>query len=445
MNKKSNYSAMSKTILFGGAGLGLLMLLIMSLFIFIRPQKYAARFDTLAKIKKYADSVNEYPKNDEINWINPDYSSYYRSLRPSFLSKIVTRLGLKKGPGWSLGSFDYIVRAVTHDRETHKLTGVCARVIMPKDEYRFFIWTDLQGSLHSLVRCLEQLHTEGIIDEQLKIKEGCHFVFNGNLFAHGPFVLQTLTVVLWLMYINPNQVFMVRNYHEQPQGWYDQQPASMLRILARTEHEPTVPYAEAIDALLNTLPDVFYITREHDDAYQSVEVAYAPYAEDIFTRSCSHAMIVDEEEKTKIVSYDQRGFMNEKPLGVRAIIINPDEEQRSISSSGYYTGLMPAGSNKGVFEWFNFSSPNGRSHQLYQFYYDVIVELRTTGSVDQWTISETRNDVRDTHYFEFVGSYYVVNGRRPDDEQRIEILERQIEKVEKELEEAKRKCAEGAA
>lgn len=444
MNKNSSYSVMSKAMLFGATGLGMLVLLIMSLFIFIRPQRYAARFDTLKKMQEYAHSVNEYPKNDAINWINPDYSSYYRSLVPSILSKILTRFGLKKGPGWSLGSFGYIVRAVTQAREAHMLTGVCARVIMPKDGHRFFIWTDLQGSLHSLVRCLEQLHNEGVIDEQLKIKEGCHFIFNGNLFAHGPFVLQTLTMVLWIMHINPNQVFMVRNYHEQPQGWYDQQPASMLRILARTEHAPTIPYAETIDAFLNTLPDVFYISREQDDAYQSVEIAYAPHAEDIFTRSCSHAMIVDEE-KTKIVSYDQRGLMNDKSLGVRAIIIHPDEEQRSIISSGYYAGLMPGGINKGVFEWFNFSSPNGRSHQLYQFYYDVIVELRTTGPVDQWTISETRNDVRDTHFFEFFGNYYVVNGRRSDDAQRIETLERQIEKVKKELEEAKKKCAEGAA
>lgn len=439
----SVYIRIKTVFFFIGSVVAFFVVSLLLLLALIKPQKYAARFDSLRAISAYAASVEEYPKNDAPNWLNPDFSTYHASLRPSFFDKILIRLGLKKGPGWSLGMFTVILDTVRAERENRKLTDVCAQVIMPKDTDRFFIWTDLQGSFHSLVRCLQYLKEQNIIDEKLHIQEGCYFVFNGNVFAYGPFVLQTCTLILWLMHINPEQIFFIRNYHEQPQGWYDQQPAHTLRVFAGKERDTGIPYVKNIDAFMHTLPNALYLVKESDEGYQAVEIAYMPKEEDMFVKSCAHAIIMNHGE-TKIVPYDRQGFLDNKPLHIRALLTHPEEEKRSMLGQKKISGLIPNGKVNGIFEWLTFSSPNGRSHQLYQFFYDVIIELKTQGSIDQWTIAETRNDVRDTAYFEFVSMYNVANGNRPDDAERIATLQKQIQEVEQSLKEAKKNCAESA-
>ena len=441
----SVYIRIKTVFFFVGSVIAFFVVSLLLLLVLIKPQKYAVRFDSLHAISAYAASVEEYPKNDAPSWINPDFSTYYRSLRPSFFDKILIRFGLKKGPGWSLGMFNFILNTVRVEREKLKMTDICAQIFLPKDTDRFFIWTDLQGSFHSLVRCLQYLKEQNIIDEKLRIRDGCYFIFNGNVFAHGPLILQTYTLILWLMHINPKQIFLIRSYFEHPKNWYNQQPANALRIFADKERDTEIPYATNIDAFMNTLPNALYLVQKSNDEYQAIEFTYMYEEKDMFLKSCTRTIEEVNQEKAKIVSYDQQGLIDSKLLYIRAILLTYlGEGKRFLFSQRPIGGLIPNGKVNGIFEWLTFSSPNGRSHQLYQFFYDVIIELKTQGSIDQWTIAETRNDVRDTAYFEFISMYNVVNGNRPDDAERIATLQKQIREVEQLLKEAKKKCAESA-
>lgn len=397
------------------------------------------RFDSLTQMSTYAQTVEEYPTIDNTNWFNPDYTSYYKTQVPTLFNKILIKLHLKKQPEWSIHFFDNILKQVTHEREQRKLSGACVQVIEPKENDRYFMWTDLQGAFHSLVRCLEYLREENVINNDLKLKDNCYLLFNGNLFDYGPIILQTFTLVLKLMSVNPEQVFFIRSYNEQPGGWYDNKIAKELHIFGKTKADEAVPYAQDIDSFLETLPDVLYLTQLQDDAYQAIEVTFTPKVEDSFVRQCSNAMVLSSGQESQVLLFGQTGLLDGKKINVRAIIMRPESAKRVLS---HLDGLKPLGVRNDIFEWATFSSPNGRSHKIYQFFYDTIIEIDTPGPIDKWTISEYRNDVRDQLGFTFGGAYYLVNGLRPGDEKRIQNLQEQIAQTKKELEEAKRKCVQ---
>jgi len=414
------------------------LLVSLTIIVLLLPM-HKGSFDRLSQVSAYAQMVKEYPTIDNTNWLNPDYTSYYQSEVPTFFDTLLMKLHLKKQPAWSLRLFEDLLADVSRNREERKLSGVCVQLIEPRENDRYFLWTDLQGAFHSLVRCLEYLKEQNVIDENLKIQDGCYFIFNGNVFDYGPIIMQTFTLVLQLMQMNPEQVFFVRSYHEQPGGWYDTKIAKQLHILGNTASDEAVPYAQEIDTFLTTLPDVIFLAHAQGDTYQAIEVTYAPQSEDVFVRECSSATVISSGGKSQVGSFDKEGRLDDKKIEVRAIIMKPMSIQGMLA---HPDGLRPLGTKKDVFEWLTFSSPNGRSHQIYQYFFDTILEIDTQGPIDTWTITEYVDDVRDRLGFSMSASYYLVNGRRPGDDARIAKLQEQIEKTKQELEAAQRKCAE---
>jgi len=419
------------------AGATIVLLGVLCTFLFFMP--VVENFSSLVRVSKYAQTVEEYPTIDNTNWLNPDYTSYYKSQFPTFFDNLFTKLHLKKQPKWSMYLFDKLLKEVTHEREQRKLGGACVQVIEPTEKNRYFVWTDLQGAFHSLIRCLEYLREHDVIKDDLKIKDNCYFIFNGNLFNYGPIILQTFTLVLKLMSINPEQVFFIRSSHEQPGAWYDNKIAKELHVFGKTKVDEVVPYAKEIDSFLDTLPDVLYLMQLHNDGYQAIEVFFTPLAEDRFVRQCGNAMVISKNQESRVIPYNKEGLFDGKKFKVRALIMKPENVRRMLANP---VGLIPLGIKDNAFEWITFSSPNGRSHQIYQFFYDTIIEIDTPGPMDTWTITEHRNDVRDQLGFILGGTYYLVNGQRPGDEQRIAKLQEKIAEAKKELEEAKHKCAQ---
>jgi len=433
VNKKELYI---KIVFFIGGIMsicGLIVALLLVSYIYEKPGEY----NSLHHISRYTQSLQEYPSIDNTNWYNPDYTSHYRSQLLSFFDKVFIAARIKRMPEWTIDTFETLVHQVTHDRTERNLKDVCAQAVVPQDNERYFLWTDLQGALHSFVRCLNYLKQHNIITDDLIIKDGCSFIFNGSVFGYGPYTLQVVTLILQLMHKNPQQVFFVRSYYEQPGSWYNSSLAKALRIFCETDADEVVPKAPEIDAFLETVPDVFYLLKKETNTYQAIEVTFSSGSEDAFTKQCGNIMIMSAQESDKLLPYNKAGTIGDKGLSVRALVVRPDSVKRILA---HPDGLMPIGMDNTMFKWITFSSPSGRSHQVYQFFYDTILEIHTLGEIEQWTISERRNDVRDTHNFEFAGEYYLVNGLRPGDKERIATIEQKIAKTKQEIEDAQNAC-----
>lgn len=429
----------SKTWLIILAAIGIIGALALgSLFVFRRVST-AGEFDSLRSIMQYAMTLEEYPSIDNTNWYNPDYTSHYKSQVVGVFNKLFIALGLKQKPAWEIALLDDLVTQVGKDRHKRNLSGACAQAIIPKEHDRYFLWTDIQGAFHSLARCLEFLHDNDVISDDLIIKDDCYFIFNGDVLSYGPYILQTFTLILQLMHKNPDKVLYVRSYHEQPGSWYDSAFAKALKVFNTAHQNEIVPYSPEIDTFLETLPDVLYLLQKEENRYQAVEITFAVDSEDSFAHKCGVITILDHGKRAHSLPYDPEGFIDNTPFNVRALIVEPETPQ---SMSAHPDGLVPVGMKDFTFKWMALSSPIARSNQVYHFFYDTVIEIATPGSIAEWTISEHRNDVRDATNFVFAGSYYLISGQRPGDAERIANLERQIAQTQQELEAAKQKCVQ---
>lgn len=74
---------------------------------------------------------------------------------------------------------------------------------------------DLHGSIHALIRSLQELQKTGHLDEYLRVKKNCYLVFLGDLVDYGDYGIDTSFTAFQLLLRNPNNVFLCRGNHEE--------------------------------------------------------------------------------------------------------------------------------------------------------------------------------------------------------------------------------------
>jgi len=82
-----------------------------------------------------------------------------------------------------------------------------------------FIWGDLHGSAHALLRKLDCLRKENYIDDNFKImKSDCYFLFLGDYVDRGLYGVEVLYTLFRLKIANPDHVVLLRGNHEDMHG-----------------------------------------------------------------------------------------------------------------------------------------------------------------------------------------------------------------------------------
>lgn len=175
---------------------------------------------SLSDWKAYASRYEEMPESDNHDWDDPDYSSYHKMISPHFVTHFLRKIFFFHEKNHIDTFFnDYTERLHAATRSACQ-EPVCAKTVALAPDSRVYVWGDLYGSLHALVRALDFLQQEGVIDEQLRIvKEQCYFVFLGNVISRSPYILETLSLVAQLCLQNPNNVFYLRGKQEQSSYW----------------------------------------------------------------------------------------------------------------------------------------------------------------------------------------------------------------------------------
>ncbi len=218
-------------------------------------------FDNLADLQEYAATHEEYPTSDDKDWLDPNYDTFHKSLRPGFFKRLSQLIGLQKKPSWTPDDFEPLLHAVIERREKQKLSGRLVAHIRLSKPAKFFVLGDLHGAFHSLVRALEYLHKKNIITDDLKIINPHHyFVFNGDAIDRSPYVLETLSLLLLLLKRNKQQVFYIRGKHENANYWHNFGLRRELRVRISDSLGEGIPLGSLVSKFFDTLPLALYIS-----------------------------------------------------------------------------------------------------------------------------------------------------------------------------------------
>lgn len=170
----------------------------------------------LARITTYAQSLPEFPESDNQDWFDPDYTSLYEKLQPTFIKRF-TKLFYDES-WWQPKQFIATLEEVTKLKTPCSGQEVC--VIDSAQESTVIVWGDLFGSFHVLVKALHYFKEQGIIDDQLKIiKPHYYMVFLGNAVDRSPYSHDTLYLIALLIKANPDKIFYLRGEHEDKDYW----------------------------------------------------------------------------------------------------------------------------------------------------------------------------------------------------------------------------------
>lgn len=119
---------------------------------------------------------------------------------------------------------------------------------------------DLQGDIHSLVAFVRKMQQGGDTDPQdpLKLKKETYLMFLGDYVDRGGWGLEAIYLLMQLKIKNPEQVFLVRGNHEDPEmagrlGLFQECKAKFGAV-----DQKDAKYL-LINAFYNTLPIVLYL------------------------------------------------------------------------------------------------------------------------------------------------------------------------------------------
>jgi len=339
------------------------------------------QLDTLSAIKKYAQSCPENVTSNNLSWISPDYSSFYQQNLSIWYLRAFHWLGISFFESWNTAQFKSLLQSINASRKT--LTDQKIVLLHIPENSRIFIWGDLNGAFHSLMRGLDYLFDQGVIDDNLKIIQKNHyFIFNGDALNRSAYALETLTVLMNLLYKNPESIFYVRGKTESNQNWHNGQLRSELKIRASHAFEKAIPFNTELSDFFNTLPLAVY------------------------------AALVENPSDIIRISYFDRSnkILNEKELIGDAdvkVVIAAENWREGIRTE---TGLGLQNQQYGATAWSVFSSPVPVHQEQLNFFYDAFAVIDFKKTINDSLISIVNRDVRKNDEFKVANQYRLVTG-----------------------------------
>lgn len=375
-------------------------------------QLFSSGFNSLNDVKKYIDSKPEYPDIDNDNWLNPDYTSFYKQETKNFISRnldnILIKLHIKYKPAWSVDDFYYLLKELTNKREIDGLNGDIIQKFTPSSDTKFIIFGDLQGALHSFYRDLKQLYNNGIIDKHFKLmKPNYYIIFLGNIIDHSPYILETLTLAMRIMQRNSeSKVFYIKGTHENKQYWQNFNLKKELEIRAAYLSNEPIPLNKLVSRFFNTLPLALYL-RVNKDKNEFVKIHYFDFENGSSLNDKYYSSFLTEKDNGVLKTLRLKG--DEVSSGIKIKIV---ASISGLSRSTVYeeTKGLAFDSEK-LPTWYLLSSPTKTYRTLYQFFYDSFAILSTGKEIIDWKISLINRDVRTTEGFKTT-VYNFISGKQ---------------------------------
>ena len=129
------------------------------------------------------------------------------------------------------------------------------KILPPGSEVIFF--GDLHGSIHALMRNIQELQRTGYLDHNLRLmKENTHMIFLGDLVDYGDCGIDTAFLAFQLLIRNPQRVLLCRGNHEEEVLFNQQGKEDSLFVEINNRYADESP--TAIDALKADIRQLFF-------------------------------------------------------------------------------------------------------------------------------------------------------------------------------------------
>jgi ABC-type branched-subunit amino acid transport system substrate-binding protein len=365
---------------------------------------------SLADLKSYAEAKQEYPKSDNKDLLNPNYTSFYKkeadkSWFSHGFNSVLCFLHIKRKPFWLADNFKKLLEKVIKDQKK----GDSIFASQPKLGSKFVIFGSLHGELHSFTRSLEKLKELGVIDDDLKIiKPDHYFVFNGNIVDHSPYSLEMFYSVLILMEKNPGKVFYIRGDHEAG-AWYDNGLRKEIDIRLQDwtiSQKDTLK--ENIGLFFNCLPiAVFLKTLDQDEfvCFSYFDLGKKQLKQERF------AQFLKGKLSDKFQKFNLSEIKETKDFAsIEAIVKGVDRTKSFIPTQG----LLQLPPDQGATAWNVLSASTMPYQKLYKFFYDSFAIVSVGSDIYNWKISLFNRNVKEKESKFGQESYYLVSGQSTD-------------------------------
>jgi branched-chain amino acid transport system substrate-binding protein len=366
-------------------------------------------FNSLKEAHEYAAHYPESITPDTHNEFNPVYESFYKKHEPKLLSRLKEKLSLT--PSNVHLDIQKLKNNLLHFIAAKRKQGfrsdkqIMSLPVKPGD--KMVIWGDLQGAFHSLLRGLEELKKQGIINEDFTIKKSNYYiVFNANMIGRTPYNLETINLILSILQKNPNKAFAIQGKYETQNFWTKASPNDQLRMLEEDNLTNPTSLAHIIQDFFDVLPLAIYINYKQGSELFRISGFGQDNLE--INESLTGDFFIKKQRNNEFNLYNlYQKSPTPHDVQVRLLVQDMEGITNYVANEGLIN-LPPRG---GTRVWAVFSSPT-RFHMLFnQFYYDAFVILTFGKKLDDLTADLYNHDTRMFYNnFTHKASFYPLSG-----------------------------------
>lgn len=229
-----------------------------------RPVK---EYRTLTDITMYTKQLPEQPESDDNNWLDPYYVSFDQSRLPSWPIRFLRWLNLGQPEPWSPKFLAHQLKklrnkSLLESSQDGRNTILHIRAQEPK---LIYVFGDVHGAFHSMVRNLNYLKENNVIgDDLVLLDKNIFLVFNGDYIDRSPYSIDSLILMSLLLEKNPHNVIYLRGNHEYHGHWEDFGLKRELFIRGRAYSQQEIPFKEQVLEFFKILPQSVYVSGKND-------------------------------------------------------------------------------------------------------------------------------------------------------------------------------------
>lgn len=365
-------------------------------------------YETLTEIEKYAHRLEEYVEPQNKNWNNPKFDKFFASRGPTVFGSLLQALGVYGSSPWSIHYLGTLIREETKNQHEKGIRDGRNAVVLIKAHkpLSLFVFGDLHGAFHSLVRNLRYLHSQKLLGDDLRLLNDSTFlVFNGDVVSRSAYSMDTLILVAQLMRQNPSKVIYVAGTHERDIVWKNYSLADELRLRAGERGTQDIPLSVELTQFFDALPSAVYVTGK-DDKEEVVRIAHSGFDELTFSEQ---VITPDRFPKDALVKIHQVATKDRNPptsIDVRAAIKTANWRHGNRIERG--VGLLDP--DNGATTWAVFSSPTYIHREFFNFYLDACMRISIHERVFESVASTISHDQRSKAGFVEHESVSIISG-----------------------------------
>lgn len=382
-------------------------------------------FKNINEAKDYALNFPEFVESDNQDLDYPDFTSFYEKTNYTRWKKFLTLINLKKAPAWKIEDFHTLLLKVTKEGlaphnfeqlQQQPFIASTSRLIEANSETQIILWGKLYGAFHSLVRDLSNLILRGIINNEFKIiKPNTYLVFNGNAIDLNAYSLETLTLILRILDVNPEMAIYIRGSHEDKQYWYNFNTAKELKIRARHISSEFIPLSKLLTQFFATLPLSLFINITGQGACPTdlaVISYFGPDSESYQNLLCNINNLPKQlqnicDQNLKLDSKYIKWFIIGDDPAIKNNFLRPRD---FLHIYRHGMGLYHLSENiQGVRSWTTISCPIKVYRMRYGFVYDSYSVIKINGDLEKSSIQVFFNGSKNSK-FQTGSKYNLFNG-----------------------------------